>query len=353
MRPTPLIVSTKMNMPVPEPIDFAAPLGTRRLMVSDNPETLDEQSMPESRVTLWHDIVQRADFEPVMHRIFAWHLNRTGKTLTLGVTLENCSPLNRLFVTDLRRIVAFSAGDCLAAGRRLADRFMSGNWTFLPSFKTVEAGQRTCIDAWHVRHGELIGFLYEFTVWKHGLGDTRYVIRTVAAVDGAGELSRIAKPPLAPSGTHPRGSWPFADVLAQTRVYTTGETMSQSLSNGTSDRVFTASMSVDPVHALNNVGHFGARIRVCVPIYNDSGRNRSVRLILNPRGGVYAGTVSMNRISSANRIIRNTPVLRPQGVNAAVLGVWNVMPGLTPLCFDIMHAGASSLQLAVYVDTLA
>ncbi len=69
-------------------VESATEGGTRRLMLSDNPETLTDVTVPTEQATLWHDVV-RTTTRTVKHRIFGWHYNKIGGPVKLGITVEN------------------------------------------------------------------------------------------------------------------------------------------------------------------------------------------------------------------------------------------------------------------------
>lgn len=339
----PSLQTMRMSMPIPTNVDDGYPLGWQRLMVSDNPETLDNSTFPGTDVTLWHDVV-RTSCHGTSHRVFGWHLNKTGQPISIGITIQNVR-WDPIMVTGIKCMSATSMGDYIAAGTSLASQQAYCHDSGINDGFVLPGHSTGLIDSFYVQDGQLIGFVVEFYVHRMSPGPMDYIVRTVASKKNAPVLTAIQSPPSATSGTHPRGSWPFADLFTRLRPYRVGDVWSVSLSNGITDRLFIRSISEDSLNALDNPGHFGAKYVVQLPIWNDTEQEKIVRVLLNPRGGAYAGVAIVN--GSVWRI----PVIRPDGINVAILGDWIVQPGLYEICFTLIHAGASSLPLAIHVMT--
>jgi len=69
---------------------YGKAVGTRRLFVSDNPESVSASHFSSNGfVTLWDDTVTGRS--SVSYRMFIWHLNTTGASMEYGITIGNGS----------------------------------------------------------------------------------------------------------------------------------------------------------------------------------------------------------------------------------------------------------------------
>ncbi|BFH11947.1 hypothetical protein WJ0W_000195 [Paenibacillus melissococcoides] len=226
----PELSASKMEAAYPfQEVAAAAPGSRRRLMLSDNPEVLDAASFPEAGGTLWHDVVQSGE-DQVKHRVMGWHINQTGRPLRLGLTLENQSAANAIQIRDIKRevrIVDASANILVEAGQCLAASCLAGTMEDHAAADCRPLAQEVgLIEAREVPHGHLIGFIYEFTVFRSsGEGPLHYVVRTAGSRSAAADLRTIVSEPLSAAGQpHPRGSWPFSETLALMPEYEVGGT---------------------------------------------------------------------------------------------------------------------------------
>lgn len=330
--------------------------GTRRLMVSDNPETLSEANFPVRHGTLWHDIVQTNN-KTVQHRIFAWHYNVLKDPVKVGITLENKANHGALRITSIAREYRVGGDDvnwisdigtCISRATLggTADQRTAEN----PLIKQLQSG---LIESFIVPPGKLLGFMYDFTVESTDSGQISYEVRTVASRDTAYDLTLIksAPLPLAPQA-HPRGSWNFSETNAITPVYTVGSarviypTATKLKKDGTlpADQLFTAVNSELPT-SLDNRAQFGAVYNVTVPVNNPSSQARTIKISLNPRGGSYGGAVRKDGQTYGVPLMRtNTQACPVYTVNAP--------PGNSKYTFALMIAGASSTPLGILVETL-
>ncbi|MDO7906778.1 hypothetical protein Q5741_10115 [Paenibacillus sp. JX-17] len=330
--------------------------GKRRLMVSDNPETLTPQSLPENTGTLWHDVVQTTRHS-VKHRIFGWHYNLTGVDVQIGVTVENkCS--DRIEVRHIERSLVISPSDgnwLIDVGQKLAVDCIGGTLEAIRPVDPYKFGAgNALLESFGLPAGSLAGFIYEFTV-EHadGRGSLDYRVRTVASKDAETDLREItapALPALPPPQGHPRGVWPFSLTDAVTPVYTVGTSAnyracaSKTLSGGVpADLLYRAASSLlEP--ALDNSGQFGAVYQVTIPIRNTGSETKTVRIRINPRGGAFAGAV---RVGDD---VYGVPLLR-DNTKACRIADLAVAPGETAFTFQFMTGGASSTPLGIYVTT--
>jgi hypothetical protein len=86
---------------------------------------------------------------------------------------------------------------------------------------------------------------------------------------------------------------------------------------------------------------------VTLPITNNTGTTKTVRIRLNARAGDYGGAVK--RSSGTNGVPR---LLVNADPNVAHVMDFSAPAGSSSTQFDVMHAGAASLAVAVYVTTI-
>ncbi|MGD9569514.1 MAG: hypothetical protein AB7V48_14585 [Sedimentibacter sp.] len=94
--------SAQLTVITPTNIPSATLTTGRRLMLSDNPETLNSTSFPIPASTLWHDYVNTSS-TTVQHRVYGWHLNNVGSTIKLGLTVQNLSSTNTIELQGVKR----------------------------------------------------------------------------------------------------------------------------------------------------------------------------------------------------------------------------------------------------------
>ncbi|WP_411349431.1 hypothetical protein [Paenibacillus sp. WLX2291] len=331
--------------------------GTRRLMVSDNPETLSEANFPVRQGVLWHDVV-RSNNGTVQHRIFAWHYNVLADPVKVGITLENRANHGALKIEDVKREYRIGGdevnwitdiGGCIS--RAVLSNTMDARTADQTLIKQQQSGQ---IESFIVPPGKLLGMVYDFTVKSTDSGEIQYTVRTVASRDTAYDLTLVksAPLPLAPQA-HPRGNWTFSETNAVTPVYTAGTerviypTCAKTKKDGSlpADQLFTAAASEQPQDSLDNRAQFGVIYNVTVPVTNPGTQNRTVQISLNPRGGSYGGAVKIG-----DRVY-GVPLMRTNQQKAPVY-VASVPPGTSKYSFSLMIAGASSTPLGLLVETL-
>ena len=344
------LTSGTMNVITPTNIQSASLSGSTRLMVSDNPETLNSTTFNMSKGTLWHDYVNTSE-AAVHHRVFGWHVNSTGGTIKLGLTVQNLSSTNSIELQNVERAKRSTNNGSqyiTYVGQCLAKSCLGGTLdTIKPVDKQLGQQQVGLVEAYDVPNGYLIGFLFEFTVARYsGSGNINYRIRTVASKSTSDDLRNITSNPVHEYISHPRGSWPQADIIGTTPTYTIGQTSSTSISTQSIDKLLTASSSYDSSNALDNTGQYGATYLVQVPIKNNTSNTRTVRIRVNPQGGKYAGAI---KITAGTYGI---PLLDRDGINVAHVMDYKASSGLATVKFTIMHAGNSSTPLAIYLTTI-
>jgi hypothetical protein len=196
----------------------------------------------------------------------------------------------------------------------------------------------------------LIGFLHEFTVRKKsGTGELKYKVRTVVSKENTADLSLIKSEPVELDGknTHPRGTWAYSSIVTEIPIYEVGgKEAAFTISNGQTDNLFSAKESFERQYGvIDNIGHFGVTYKVRIPLENHTGEPKTVRLRINARGGRYAGafkTINGNYIS---------PEIDPFTEVANVMD-YVVEEEEDEIEFELMHAGGSSLPLAIDIITL-
>lgn len=338
-------------------VESATEGGIRRLMLSDNPETLTHATVPTEQATLWHDAV-RNKTRTVKHRIFGWHYNKIGSTVKLGITVENKSDA-ALEVRHIERALEIAPEDgnwIIDVGQSIAKSCLAGKMKRLKPVDRHKFDRGTALlEEFELPEGSLAGFTYDFTVeYAEGHGTLDYVIRTVVSKDTQSDLRQIhtdALPPVPPPQAHPRGVWSFSETNARMPAYVVGQIANyracatKKLDGGTpADLLFTGARSeLGP--ALDNRGQFGTVYNATIPIVNDSDKARTVRIYANPRGGAFAGAVRIDNLVYGIPLLQdNTKVCRLADIS--------VPPGRSSYALSFMVAGSASMPLGLYVITL-
>lgn len=337
-----LSVITPTNIP-------SATLNTdRRLMLSDNPETLDSTSFSIPASTLWHDYVNTSS-TTIQHRVYGWHLNNVGSTIKLGLTVQNLSSTNTIELQGVKREKGTNnTGQYYIVGQCLAKACLGGTLDAITPVDNKFGKSVGLIEEHNLSNGYLSGFLYEFTIKRYsGTGNLNYYVRTVASKSTSYDLRTITNVPLAVSGADARGSWPGADISATTPTYYIGQTASYSISNNTTDNLLSASASFDSGNAITNKGQYGATYRVRIPVNNDAGPLVTVRIRVNARGGTYSGAVKLPAGTTYG-----IPLITTTNPNVCHIMDHPAPAGLSYAEFVIMTAGAVSTPVAIHITTL-
>lgn len=322
-------------------------VGNRRLMLSDNPETLDLNTIKENNATLWNDVISE-NKESIEHRVFGWHTNQFDSDITVGITIENLSETNTIELMELKGVHKISARNYrYEVGLPVAKAVLNDQL----SEKFINSdSQDIVLDSFTLKPRDMLGFLNDFTVIKSsGTGELNYIIRTVVTLDNSILTDIKSIPvPLDFIRRHPRGVWSGSEIMTTFPVYDVGEGSEKSynISNGLTDNLFNESTSlVKNAESLANRGHFGAVYTVKIPYVNKTNEDKKIRIRVGSRGGVYTGVVK-----TENGVL-NIPTLNP------MIDVVNVLErkvtdekGFIELKF--MHAGGSDLPIAISIDIL-
>lgn len=324
--------------------------GNRRLLVSDNPEVLSSHTINGENVTLASDIV-KVNRRTKEHRVFGWHINSFDEEVTVGITIENISHKTSFEVKKLEGINKISSTSYydLDIGLPISEALLEGHLTSLDTDnKLIKPGEILHLDSFKLKANEMIGFINQFTVTKKTRsGELNYIIRTVVSRDGS-DLTTIKSSPIVVDelNLHPRGVWPSSELIATLPSYNVNESeeISYNISNGITDNIFSSANSlVTP--SIENKGHFGVVYKVRIPYINKSNDKKTIRVRIGSRGGRYSGTVK-----TAEGIF-NIPTLEPMKDVANVIDYKTTNnEGFIEL--DIVHAGGSSLPIAINITTL-
>lgn len=335
----------------PTNVEKAEFVGNRRIMISDNPENLNDRTLPEDNVTLWHDDVQSGE-AAVNHRVFGWHINELEQTVMVGITIENLSSTNEIEVVDLKGTNRKTANGWVNydVGLPLVENVLSGKvMSVQMDSPVVKAGQSALMKSFDVPKGNTLGFQYDFTVKKKsGTGELKYKIRTVLSKDGS-DLATIKSEPVEIDQTakHPRGVWSSSQLSTELPPYEVGaEETAYQISNGATDNLMSQENGLgDKEQMIKNPGHFGASYLVKIPIVNKTGESKTVRVSVGARGGIYNGAV---KVDGKVYLI---PTLKPMTELATIIDyIAEKEKGLIEL--EIMHAGGSALPLAIDLVTV-
>ncbi|MBZ4668402.1 MAG: hypothetical protein PWP07_1663 [Epulopiscium sp.] len=326
--------------------------GNTRLMISDNPEALNERTVPYDAATLWQDVVEE-DEESINHIVFGYHENKFDEPIIIGITIENLSDTNDIELVTPRGVTKTSSRGwpIYDVGLKIAELSISNQLPIIALDRTaIRSRNSLVIDDFYVSSGSLIGFQYEFKVKKKsGSGKLNYVVRTVVSkVDGLSLTSVKDDPlPIDSDNRHPRGTWTFAKLTTELPVYEAGSgQIAYSVSNGKTDNIFSAETSLGKEYGtISNIGHYGATYKIKVPVVNNTGETKTIRVRLNPRGGRCAAAVK----NYDGYFI--TPETNSEYATTVIEYV--LEDGQEEVLeFEMMNAAGSSLPIAINIITV-
>lgn len=342
---SPLLPVNETAVTVPQHVTTPTIADDRRLLLSDNPEVLTSASVPNQQATLALDHVQ-GSLQTMEHRVFGWHVNALGTHATVAIMIDNRSSSD-MIITNIRGAYRTSPNSWghYDVGLPLAEAVLRQSFATVPTIK-VKAGASAVIQAFDVSNNQLLGFLYDFTVQQEsGMAD--YRIRTVVTNSSA-NFSTIS-PTLAPLdsyATHPRGVWKGTTLEATLPAYTIdNEPIAYSISNGKTDHLLSVSNALsNPNETVHNPGHYGLTYRLSLPIQNETGETKTIRLRFSGRGGAYCGGIKINGV------VYLIPPLQPITQSAYI--DYTVFSTQDVLSLELMHAGGAALPLGIEVSTV-
>lgn len=342
---SPLLPITEAPITVPQHVTTPSMADGRRLLISDNPEVLTAATVPLGQATLALDDVQ-GSFQAMDHRVFGWHVNNLGTRVTVAMIIDNRSA-NDIIVTNIKGTYRTSPNSWgyYDVGLPLAEAILRQSLATAQAVE-VKAGTSAVIQAFDVSNNQLLGFLYDFTVQQES-GIANYRIRTVVT-NAAANFSTIS-PTLAPIdsyATHPRGVWKGTTLEATLPTYTIdGEPVAYSISNGKTDHLLSVANALShPSETVHNPGHYGLTYRLSLPIQNETGEIKTIRLRFSGRGGAYCGAVKINGV------VYLIPPLQPITQSAYI--DYTVFSNQDVLSLELMHAGGAALPLGIEISTV-
>ncbi|MFB7157032.1 stalk domain-containing protein [Lysinibacillus sp. NPDC056232] len=332
----------------PQPVPSARLEGDRDLMVSDNPENLTHSLLPKSNATLAQYEVKSTSATN-KHRIFGWHLNKLGTEVKIGITIENTSSTESIKVSSSKGITQMSGNNWIGhdIGLSIADATLNGKLKRSDSTGIVIApGETKVIETLELFPDYVVGFLHDIDIQAVNGGSTDYMIRTVLTKSNS-DLTKIKTDAVAIDeyAKHPRGAWPSATILAELPEYTVDtQEVGYNLSNGRTDHLLTTENSLSQINgALGNPGHFGMNYKVSIPLVNDSGKTKTIKVKLTGRGGLYSGAVKFNGK------VYLVPALRTS--SEYVEFEYKMKGSSDKIELELIHAGGVNLPVAIYVET--
>ena len=356
------------NLPrLPDPIANIIPIDisgasmsetNRRLMYTGNPETIMTTDFGTTPIiTLWHDRVTGRN--RVSYRIIVWHVNGLGHNIKVGITVGNGSTTDTYRADGLRiqEGITGTPGfpDFIAVGLCCAKALIGNTLdSIVPADATFLPNRVSLLREWIVPPGRLIGAIIEFDLVNitSTVNSLNYRIRSVAS-NGTTQNLRLHQGniPVTPR-EHGRGSWDFAGVQGNVITYNLGNTdLNTSISNRTTDALFTDVASFDPSNARSLWAQVGARYRVTVRLHNPSGVTRTGVILFNGRGGLYSGAVRID-----NGATNGVPMLQifDNGTRQAVEVARRTIVGggTVDVALEISHAGATYTPLGILCRTV-
>lgn len=196
------------------------------------------------------------------------------------------------------------------------------------------------------------GCIMDFDISSTSGQNMVYRVRVVASTNPSANLRVNQNAPVPASGDT-RGSWSWSEVQGEDISYTvgTGDKM-WLISNSANDIVFTKSASYDSSNALANTGHFGATYKITLKLTNNTSAQKTVRIRICPRGGIYGGAIKVDGTTYG------IPKINTGGSDKDPYQVANVTDKNVPanssinVPLQIMHAGGSSLGIGILCSTI-
>ncbi|MGE7949231.1 copper amine oxidase N-terminal domain-containing protein [Lysinibacillus sp. NPDC093688] len=333
----------------PKAVPSARLEGNRDLLISDNPETLTRKLIPKSNATLAQYQV-KATSATNKHRVFGWHYNTLGTDVRMGITVQNTSSTESIKVIDSKGTSQQTGNSWVGhdigltiADATLNDKFKKSNSKGI----VIAPGETKVIESYDLLNDYIIGFLHDLDIQAVNGGTPEYTIRTVLTKDNSNLTSILSDAvPIDVSAKHPRGAWTSSTILADLPAYTVdSREVGYNISNGSTDHLLTTENSLSQINgAIGNPGHFGMNYKVSLPLVNQTGKTKTIKLKLAGRGGIYSGAVKVNGK------VYLVPTLRV-GTEYVELPDYEMKGSSETIELEFMHAGGVNLPVAIYVET--
>ena len=333
----------------PQNVPSARLEGDRDLFISDNPETLTSKLIPKSNATLAQYQV-KATTATNKHRVFGWHYNTLGTDVRMGITVQNTSSTESIEVIDSKGTSQQTGNSWVGhdIGLTIADTTFNDKLKNSSSKGIVIApGETKVIESYDLLNRYIIGYLHDLDIQAVNGGTPEYTIRTVLTKDKSNLTSILSDPvPIDVTVMHPRGTWTSSTILADLPAYTVDSSeVGYSISNGSTDDLLTAENSLSQINGtIGNPGHFGMNYKVSIPLVNQTGNTKTIKLKLAGRGGIYSGAVKVNGK------VYLVPSLRV-GTEYVELPDYKMQGSSEKIELEFMHAGGVNLPVAIYIET--
>jgi Copper amine oxidase N-terminal domain len=335
----------------PQLVPNASLVGDRRILVSDNPERLTPSVVSPVGATLAQDTIDE-QMTSKKHRVFGWNVNDMGNTIKVGITIENLSTDQPLTVVNARGYSRKSNNGWINydVGLPMADAMLNDRLSpSLDQSVTIQPGETLLVDEYTLDHKYILGFVEDFTLSSQDQSkNAQYKIRTVMGEESDDLTQNHSDAvPINFDAQHPRGVWGSSELEATLPAYSVGGAeASYSLSNGKTDHLLNSESALDNAsNGIPNPGHFGMKYNVRLPIMNQTGQTKKIRIRAAGRGGAYSGAV---KIDGKVHLI---PTLQPATDTVTILEK-EITNGQEQIQIELIHAGGSALPVALYVDTV-
>lgn len=301
-----------------------------------NPEPLTTARFSTPIITLWEDSVSSST--SVRYRVFMWHHNDMSTTIKYGLTVGNAGS-GSVTVSSIKYETTATAntGDILTnAGLCLAKSLLGQTLTTDSASVSVPSNSVRTVKEFTLAPGQVRGLVMEFTLSSTSAMVAK--IRTVAGNSTSSVLNTHQGPVVSPVGSHPRGTWNYADVQGANITLSLG---SSGISNSVS--VLDNTPSVFP-GILSNSAAYGGIYKTNIIITNTSGKTQTANLYLNPRGGLFVGAVKVG-----SNPVYGISKTRPS-TEAVKIGGFSLSNGQSiTVPVQVTAGGGSSTPIAFFV----
>ncbi|RAP76110.1 hypothetical protein [Paenibacillus montanisoli] len=246
-------VPQTVTAPIPVKVTGVGSGNTRFLMV-DNPETITQAHFSSGNLQVFAHDQTPGTGGWVKYRVFIWALNQTGVPLRMGITVGNGNTNGETYqIQNFKCDALNTSGDYLTnVGLPLAKALIAGTLDMdtTPVEATVPPMSVRLVHETTVTNGKLKGLVCEFEIFNPSGENMVYKVRVVASTSSKANLRNTQAAPIALSGPHPRGCWPWSEQVTPDITYTLGNGSANfSFANGdevNGDDIYLASNSYDP-----------------------------------------------------------------------------------------------------------
>lgn len=305
------------------------------LFYSDSPETVPSAGI------LYRDLVPAGDA-----RIYLYHVNNTGSNAKITSVLQNAGS-STANITITRKALPTPSSNFVSVGKSGSQQFYTTTNT--PSAFTLAPGSSALLDAaldsTVVANGELLHSVHDYTS-DQPLTVTALILSSASTTLSVfGSQSFVANDANKRQGTYTHSTrenltaftYDTTENIKRVRIADQNSLNVDSFMPGTDAESSNASSPLS--------GNYGVNYKINISVVSSD--SRKLALLVNPRGGTYAGYFKVTTPSGTFGQMVPSSSNIPDGNSAGMIGRLDPLSSARTITIEFMPAGASPLPIEI------